>query len=78
MVLPAFDGDGRAELETGYGAVAVVAAALADVVSAAGGGAALVAGGSGAAALDEDDPPGCRTESTLGTVTPAFAQANVA
>ncbi|SRR5579862_4881474 len=73
VVLPAFDG--LAELEMGYGGVAVVSAAFAEV---AGGAAALVAGGSGAAALDEEDPPGCRTESTLGTVTPAFAQAKVA
>jgi hypothetical protein len=75
VVLPALDGDGLAELEMGYGGVAVEPAALADV---AGGGAGLVAGGFDAAGLDEEDPPGCRIESTLGTVTPALAQAKVA
>lgn len=77
MVLPAFDGDGLAELEMGYGGVVVAPAALGEVVAGAAG---LVAGGSDAAGLDDDDedPPGCRTESTLGTVTPAFAQAKVA
>jgi len=48
------------------------------LVVAAGGSAAAVVAGAGAAGAAEELPPGLRTESTLGTVTPAFLQAKVA
>jgi hypothetical protein len=48
------------------------------LVVAAGGAAAADVVAGGGAADEEELPPGLRTESTLGTVTPAFLQAKVA